>query len=460
MRPTRIDAYGGLIQGRISKQCVVAYARDLSAVDGKARCDDRDPIAFPWLVAALVTFLACLGVRVAYVFYNGPLNHLFSDPNRHWLNGKRFFWPDLMGSIDPLVYQVWMKAVQWPDPGNGYLVLAATGVLSAALPVFWFFALRELLPLAWALAAAATIGFMPSLLMIYSYFMTETLLLVLVACGFWLTLRAMRTADLPTIVAVALVWALAAYTRVVALPLAGLALAALAYALPWRKRLLLAAAIAVCFGAIALPACWHSSKNLRFCAPFGSGYFNEIYRASGAQTLRMNVQRKGEWFFTPRACTPCRSSRFRAGTPPHRYRADRDRSGARSPGLGTGRRGDPGTRTAHGLARRQDRKLGDVVLRSVVAGFEPGIRVGSVQLLEPLAVAARDVAGRRADARRASRPRDGLIPASALALIALLLVQTSGVMEGRYRKPVEPLLVAGAFVLLHRARSDVGRSKV
>ena len=52
--------------------------------------------------------------------------------------------------------------------------------------------------------------------------------------------------------------------------------------------------------------------------------------------------------------------------------------------------------------------------------------------------------------------RDGLIPLSGLALIALLLVQTNGVMEGRYRKPAEPLLIAGAFILLYRLRAPAG----
>ena len=250
------------------------------------------------LGALWAAFAACLVVRFGYVFYNRPVDHLFSDPNRHWLNGKRFFWPELMGSIDPIAYQAWLKALQWLDHGTGYVVLAATGMLSMAVPLFYYLTLREVLPLTWALAAAVTIGFMPSLFTIYAYFMTETLLLALAACGFWLTLRAMRTQGLPELVAVALVWALAGYTRIVALPLAALCFAALASRLSWRKRALLAAAIGVCFGAIAIPACWHSSKNLNFCAPFGSGYFNEIFRASGAKTMRIEVRTKGEWVFS------------------------------------------------------------------------------------------------------------------------------------------------------------------
>ena len=50
-------------------------------------------------------------------------------------------------------------------------------------------------------------------------------------------------------------------------------------------------------------------------------------------------------------------------------------------------------------------------------------------------------------------PRDALLPFAGLTLMALLLMQTNAVMEGRYRKPAEPLLIAGAFVLLHRLRT-------
>ena len=49
--------------------------------------------------------------------------------------------------------------------------------------------------------------------------------------------------------------------------------------------------------------------------------------------------------------------------------------------------------------------------------------------------------------------RDGLIPLCALGLILLLLVQVNGIMEGRFRKPAEPLLIAGAFILVYRLRT-------
>ena len=74
----------------------------------------------PYLLGMLwAIFAACLAIRFWYVFYNGPLNHLFSDPGRHWINGMRFFWPHIMGSIDPFMYQFWLRALQWLDHGTG-----------------------------------------------------------------------------------------------------------------------------------------------------------------------------------------------------------------------------------------------------------------------------------------------------------------------------------------------------
>ena len=408
-----------------------------------------------YVLGALWTaFAACLVVRVGYVFYNRPTDHLFSDPKRHWMNAKRFFWPDIMGSIDPLAYQAWLRAVQWLDHGTGYVVLAVTGMLSMALPFFYYKALREILPMTWALAAAVTIGFTPSLFMIYAYFMTETLMLALAACGFWLTLRAMRTQRSAEIVAVALVWALAGYTRLAALPLAALCFAALASKLSWRKRALLAAAIGACFGALAVPACWHSSKNLNYCAPFGSGYFNQIVRASSAATMQMEVRTKGYWVFSSPSMytmplwpiSDWHSARL--GTElitidPSKGRDDWER--------------------ALRAYREQGSRIGwldDRIENAVILFFDPSwpdsdrdyawgeLNYWNRWLWLPLVLA---VCVWMAQVR--PTVRDGLIPASALALIGLLFVQANALMEGRYRKPAEPLLIAGAFILVYRLRT-------
>ena len=404
-------------------------------------------------------FVACLIVRFCYVFYNDPLHHIFSDPGRHWINGKRFFWPHIMGSIDPFVYQFWLRALQFFDRGTGYVVLAGAGMLSAALPFLWFKALRELLPLSWALVAATVIGFMPSLFMIYSYFMNETLLLALLACGFWLTLRAMRTKDWPTLLAFALVWATAGYTRIVALPLAGLCFVVLATALPWRKTAALAAAMCVAYGVFAYPACWHSSKNLNFCAPFGSTYFNAIYRASGAKTMKMKILGQGDWdFSSPSMYTQPLAPlsdwhSSRAGTQviqidPSNGREDWETMLRAIQEYG------------QGLPW-----LDDKIENAIALFFDPSwpddnqmyiwgwLSYWNRWLWLPLTLA---VGLWMLKAR--PNPRDALLPFAGLALMALLLLQTNAVMEGRYRKPAEPLLIAGAFVLLHRLRTAPKKS--
>ena len=48
---------------------------------------------------------------------------------------------------------------------------------------------------------------------------------------------------------------------------------------------------------------------------------------------------------------------------------------------------------------------------------------------------------------RATRP-EMLMMASAYGLVILLLTQHSGIMEGRYRKPLEPLLIISAYVVM------------
>ena len=44
---------------------------------------------------------AAMLMRLLFPFYDSPLNHLFSDPGRHWENGLYFLHPNIMGSGDP-----------------------------------------------------------------------------------------------------------------------------------------------------------------------------------------------------------------------------------------------------------------------------------------------------------------------------------------------------------------------
>ncbi|MFI4890695.1 MAG: hypothetical protein ACHQIL_09195 [Steroidobacterales bacterium] len=57
--------------------------------------------------------------------------------------------------------------------------------------------------------------------------------------------------------------------------------------------------------------------------------------------------------------------------------------------------------------------------------------------------------------RRQLRGKEWLLPCSALAMVAYFVVQHDAIMEGRYRKPIDPIFVAAAVVLGHRGRLRV-----
>jgi hypothetical protein len=60
-----------------------------------------------------------------------------------------------------------------------------------------------------------------------------------------------------------------------------------------------------------------------------------------------------------------------------------------------------------------------------------------------------------AAARRLYRGREWLLPSCALLSLALLIVQREGIMEGRYRKPIEPVFVAALLLAWQvRGRRD------
>ena len=134
--------------------------------------------------------------RLLYPFFNSPLDHLFSDPLRHWENGERFLHPGILGSIDPFLYQLWIYCLRQIAQGSAAAVSLGCGILCAAMPYGWYRALRELQTRERALAGALVIGLIPESLGVYAYFMNETLLLTLMGFCFWMTLRSHRKGTL------------------------------------------------------------------------------------------------------------------------------------------------------------------------------------------------------------------------------------------------------------------------
>ena len=165
-------------------------------------------------------FGAALLLRLLYPAFNSPLGHLFSDPQRHWDNGLQLLHPSVMGSGDPLMYQLWLFLLT-RMPGDLHpLVQTATGFLCAMMPYGWYLALKELLPRRWALGGALVIALVPGFLGVYAYFMNETLLMALTGFAFWATFRAQRKRTVAAFVLACTLWLAAGFTRSVALPIA------------------------------------------------------------------------------------------------------------------------------------------------------------------------------------------------------------------------------------------------
>src|SRR5579863_9168421 len=116
-------------------------------------------------------FGAVLVIRLLYPFFNSPLSHIFSDPQRHWDNAALFLHPSVMGSGDPYLYQLWLFALRQVADGSSAAILTACGVLCALMPYGWYRALRELMPRTAALRAGTLIGLWPPFLGCYAYFM-------------------------------------------------------------------------------------------------------------------------------------------------------------------------------------------------------------------------------------------------------------------------------------------------
>lgn len=399
-------------------------------------------------LSALFGFV--LVVRLLYPFFNSPLTHLFSDPLRHWNNGARFLAPDLIGAGDPYVYQLWMYLVRTLSADDPAWIQLSCGVLCAAMPYGWYRALRELLPRNQALAGALLIAVMPSFLGIYAYFMNETLLLTLTGYAFWLTLRVWRTGSLAAWALCCAVWTLAVFTRVVALPMAVACLALL-----WllqRQRLERTLIGTVIVSIVAVTAGLHAKSVLGYFEPLGNSYITEIYNISGKHDITLNGGAAGHYLFgSPSFYNP-------TFYPFSDWTTDRHGVVAIRVELSQGRdswiaaRTQAAAQSAMSRGARLRENLWFLLFgqswpdndRTTLVGWT---NVWSRWLWAPLLlyVAAGAVLHRY-------RGHDWLLPLCALGMLVFLALQSTAIMEGRYRKPIDPILLAAAIVLYCRTR--------
>ena len=246
--------------------------------------------------------LAGAWLRIDYILQFNPVDHLWSDPQRHWEQGIDALRADPMALTDPVLYQLYIGVLGKLTLKDPLLVAFYTALLSLCTPWIWYRFLRELQPSrAIATAGWAALSLLPSWIAIYGYFMQETLLLPLLGAALWASWRCRRKQTLRSFLLMALLWAMAGLTRGIAIPLAAVTCTWLwlEQGDKWRK----AGYALLLLGLILGPLTVRGYQGLGLFAPHGNGKLVSIYTRSGHKQINIHYRRGGErwnyWFASP-----------------------------------------------------------------------------------------------------------------------------------------------------------------
>lgn len=404
-------------------------------------------------------------LRFLFPFLYSPLDHIWSDPARHWENGARFFSnPHFMNGVDAKFYQLFIWAVQQIGSIYQPLILVCSGLLCAGGAWIWYKAARELMAKTPALIVALIIALHPSLLLIYSYFMTETLAIPLMGLGIWMTLRARRKQTPNAFLLATFVWILGMHTRSILIPAA---LLSFCFMLAFLKtdRLKTLCIAGLIFATITLPAAVYTHGVLRVFSPFAYSGQNTLYHYSGARWYKLNILDEANYGWV----SPTMDSRplkpfsdyatYRELHPnPHEF---------------TFRKTDGAKVWDAEIARLKavytwDMRWKDIRDNMVFFTFghswpdSSKIYEGANRPLWewnytlrwtwPLIICAVLVLFPFLKQRQETAYILGIIFCTTL----LIYFQSSGVMEGRYRKPIEPLLILAVPLLWQALKNKKG----
>lgn len=230
--------------------------------------------------------------QVILIFQYNPLDHIWSDSERHWAQGTDLLRVDLMSMTDPVGYQIFIAILAKLTLKIPALVAFYTSILALLAPWFWYRFFRELQPSkVLALSGWAFLSLLPSWMSIYSYFMQETLLLPLLGAAMWVTWRAKRKETLGSFLVMVVLWVLAGLTRGIAIPLAAIVCTWL-----WlvqedklRKATLATFVLILTIG----PLVYRSYQTVGHFAPHGMGHLASIYAMSGKKEITLLTERDG-----------------------------------------------------------------------------------------------------------------------------------------------------------------------
>jgi hypothetical protein len=391
-------------------------------------------------VLAVGIGLGCL-LRMAVCLQHNPVDYLFSDPLRHWLNGERLFDPGCMGASDPIVYQVYLWVLRSITCDERLPLALGCGLLSVVTPWLYYRAGRELgLDRVPALCAWLLITWTPSLFTIHHYFMMETLLLPLVGLALWVTARTLRKKAPGTWLAVVACWMLAIMTKVTVIPLAGICLAWVWFRSEQRVRYLIFAGL---LAAVMLaPNAWRTREALGFAAPLGNGWLTKIQHRSGTREIKIQFGDEEMGFASP-------SVAIQPLAPLSPWAIRRAWEETRVSVVIDPARGENDWREAYARLKvpgtEWARQLGEnIVLFLFGPSWPDGNRFEWDGWLShhlrwmwaPLMFVVLEC-----NLRNFFNKRFELLPVATTAFLLCLMFQNVATAEGRYRKPLEPLLL-------------------
>lgn len=406
-----------------------------------------------WL--ALI-FLGVVARVYEVLWLSNPLDVLTSDPYRHWENGLKFLDPGLFGASNPILYQLYLFVVQKITQENRIAIGVVTAILSILVPVSWgLVASRVFSSQTTALCFTAIISLMPSLSLNYCFFMTETLLLPLLGFSVYLTLVAISRRGAKLAVLAVFAWELTLLTRSVILPVMLLSIFLVFRALPRGMRLAPALSSLIISVLIFTASARHSYKYFETYSPLGhDGKFALIYFLSDKLTYQINYRNElSYWFGSPTFGLPTfypfsnwitsrQEGMFSFSFSPEEHGKDIDR-------------------VISGLFQENFWKIPRLVGENVLfllfsyswpeSGTENFFRLSALWsrwIWAPLIVFS--FFSSISLIRRGDR---SFVPIFTAVFILALFGAQLALMEGRYRKPLEPVVILATLYAIEKRRS-------
>lgn len=247
--------------------------------------------------------LAGIWLRVEHVFTFNPVEHIWSDTQRHWEQGTESLRRDPMAMTDPVMYQIYIGILGKLTLGEPFLVALYTAVLACLTPWIWYRFARELLAdRLHATAAWAAVSILPSWITIYGYFMQETLLLPLLGAALYASWRCRRKQTVASFVLMAALWALAGLTRGIAIPVAAVVSTWLWVVQPQKIQKALFSFLLLTL--ILGPLAYRSYAVMNMISPHGIGQLVALYLKSGKREIHVHYIREdgaqwNYWFGSP-----------------------------------------------------------------------------------------------------------------------------------------------------------------